>query len=176
MDEIEDQPLDALDGIDLDQLRALSLTVAEAAKNKYPDLPVLTPKQVADVLYDKCDRSTVNGVRDRLVAGTLIPDLPKTGGRWEIPVEDLIRVYDGMVEEAQRARMKRQPISLPSAATTIPTKKRPWRAPIGPRTGIYAYTAFFVEMYREFDLLISGAEADELRKLFPKDLPPPIRR
>lgn len=136
-------------------LRTLALTVAENIAAKYPKLPHLNPKQVADVLWDRTDRSAVNSVRDRLVAGTLIPGLPKQDGRWVVPTEDLIRIFDGLVGEVgKRSSARPSGSKLPNPSRG--TGKRPFRAPIGPRVGIYG----FGEVFQQWDLLANQELAD----------------
>jgi hypothetical protein len=131
-------------------IQLLALTVADNIAAKYPKLPHLNPKQVADVLWDRTDRSAMNSVRDRLMAGTLIPGLPKQGGRWLVPTEDLIRIFDNMVGEiGKRSGARPTGSKLPNPSRG--TGKRRFRAPIGPRVGIYGFGEVFAEWDRLLD-------------------------
>lgn len=83
------------------------------------------------VISGRADRSAVNSVRERLVAGALIPGLLKSGGRWVVPIVDLAAVLDALIKPSRRTPM------LPCrSGQSLPIRKRPWRAPIGYRSGI----------------------------------------
>ena len=64
----------------------------------FPSQVFLTPKQVARVLYGpgKDTKKRVEGIRQQLDAGSLIPGLRKPAGqkRWHIKVVDLARALN----------------------------------------------------------------------------------
>lgn len=138
MDELDKALHISLDGLTVDALSILSLTTAEQIALKYPGRIVLNPSEVADVWKGSTTRATVNGIRDRLTAGTLIPGLAKDGGRWAIPVADLIRVVDGMADEVRQAALTLKGITPSAGSPRGSGGQRPWRAPIGRRPGVYS--------------------------------------
>lgn len=152
--------LDAPKVVRRQDLRTLALTVAENIAAKYPKLPHLNPKQVADVLWNRTDRSAVNSIRERLVAGTLIPGLPKQGGRWVVPTEDLIRIFDDLVNQVGK-RSNQRPSGSKQPNPSRGTGKRRFRAPIGERVGIYG----FGEVFQQWDQLVDQEIADWASRL-----------
>jgi|GEM_PF-1994085 hypothetical protein len=109
-----------------------SLT-ADIIRERFPGRIVLTPEEVAVVMKRKPTRGTVQGIRERLKSGTLIPGLKRQGGRWEVPVAALVNAIDGMT----RSDIESRPALHPRA---VPRHGRP----IGPRwTDIFAADAGF---------------------------------
>lgn len=141
-------------------LKTLALTVAENIAAKYPGLPHLNPKQVADVLWGRTDRSAVNSIRDRLMAGTLVPGLERHGGRWLIPTDDLIRIFDNLANQVGK-RSSERPSGSKQPSPSRGTGKRAFRAPIGDRVGIYG----FGEVFAEWDRLQNAELADWASRL-----------
>lgn len=134
-------PRDSLARIDIDASHVHVLSVADSARAKFPGVPILTPKQVADVLYGRTSRGVVNGIRARLTSGALLGI--RVGARWQIRVEDLVRAYDEMADDARAAReaKARGPLINPQASPPAQQSKRPWRAPPAARTRRLVYEA-----------------------------------
>jgi len=126
----------------------LHATTEEIINGRFPGRVVLTPPEVAEVWRGERTREAVGAIRKRLSRGTLIPGLKKNGGRWEVPVEGLIKAIERLgsggdddVEEEDD-----QPVH-PQAAPPSGTRKRA----IGPRMS--DTVGFWDEVFRELDLL-----------------------
>ncbi len=100
---------------------------------QFPGRITLSCKEVALLIYGQDSRAACNGVRDRLMAGTLIPGLRKNGRRWVIPILALARAMEALVEVPRR-----EPPNYRSSSTDLmPTRKGRRRSPIGPTLGDY---------------------------------------
>lgn len=60
-------------------------------------------------------RGVVGGIREKLKNGTLIPDLGKNGGRWHVPVSELIKAIDVLIPDPSVSR----PFDYPQGLTPI---------------------------------------------------------
>ncbi len=131
--------------MDADSLRWLALTTAEIISSKFPGRAVLTPEEVAEVWKGKATRGVVEGVRAKLKAGTLIPGLKKNGGRWEVPVSDLIRVIDGLADDSA-------PRSIQAPVMPNSSNRKRQRSPLGPRIGVLDFQSFWAEVFDQLDI------------------------
>lgn len=112
---------------------------------------ILSPKEVAEELYSRTDRSAAQMVRERLEKGVLIKGLRKQGGRWEIPVYALAKALMSPppVEPTTVEPEFTAPVYLDarlSGRSDLGSHRRPgsrsgknYRAPIGKRAGIYEF-------------------------------------
>lgn len=109
------------------------LTTAEIIATKFPGRVVLTPEEVAEVWKGKTTRGVVGEVREKLKRGTLIPGLRKNGGRWDVPVSDLIKAIDALAS----APSTPHPFDYPQGPTVIRPRGRK-RSPIPKgRVGVF---------------------------------------
>lgn len=141
-------------------IRWLALTTAEIIQQKFPGRAVLTPEEVAEVWKGQVTRSSVESIRQRLKAGTLIKGLRKNGGRWEVPVADLIHAIEGLVSHQKDDP---QPVARRglSTANTVGLRKR---SPLGPRLGVLDVQSFWQEVFEAIDMDDAQALRDELRR------------
>jgi len=95
-------------------------TTADIIRERFPGRVVLMPKQVAEVIGQHPDH-----VRDRLLRDTLIPGLRKDGGRWRVPVADLVEAVDRLTRPVPPPAVTRSQM----ASTASPTRRR---RPLGP--------------------------------------------
>ena len=101
------------------------LTTAEIIAAKFPGRVVLTPEEVAEIWKGKTTRGVVGEIREKLKRGTLIPGLSKNGGRWDVPVSDLIKAIDALIADPLAPR----PVTYPQgSAPSCPGGRK--RAPI----------------------------------------------
>ncbi len=134
-------------------LHWLALTTEEIVASKFPGRVVLTPEELAEVWKGKTTRGVVEGIRAKLKAGTLIPGLKKNGGRWEIPVEDLIKVIKGLADDS-----KPRPITTPTMSNPTPGRRN--RPPLGQRRDVYDYQTVWQAVFDQLDLF----DAEETKK------------
>lgn len=169
MDE-HDEPLDPLDGVDLDGLRALALTSKEHIEALFPGRICITPEELALAWKGKATKGVVQNIRRKLKDGTLIPGLKRDQGRWNIPVPAVVNVLDELTRVAEEARRVRA-IGMPSGPPAI---KRRRGTNIGPRPGIIGYAQeFWSEVYEALDTIWAHEERDALMAHMPIKAPGP---
>src|SRR5690606_35499620 len=121
-----------------------------------PGRVVLTPEEVAEVWKGKATRGVVGGIREQLKNGTLIPGLKKTGGRWVIPVSDLIKVIDGLADDSTP-----RDVDLPQVPSPTVQKGRK-KAPIPKgRLGVFD---FWSQVFHHLEAIQSQEDQDFLRE------------
>lgn len=129
----------------------LAKTVAEAIEARFPGKPILTPKQVAEVMGQHPDT-----VRDRLLHGTLVPGLRKDHGRWRVPVDKLVAAIESLTEPDGPAPV---PTRSQIASTASPFRKgRPLDAYRARRRAHMFWQAVFAEV--DHARLLARVEAD----------------
>jgi hypothetical protein len=96
--------LDPIAGLDLDELNALRQVLHEKAQELFSDRETLAGAEVAQLLKGTDRRTTVGALRPWLKAGVVIHGLRKQGLGWEIPVVELHRILDELVQLAHQAR------------------------------------------------------------------------
>ena len=134
---------------------------SDIISERFPGRGVLTPPEVAEIWHGERSREAVGSIRKRLTRGTLIPGLKKNGGRWEVPVEGLIKAIRGLSgddEDDEDEDDGDQPVH-PQAAPPSGTRKRA----IGPRMS--DTVGFWDEVFRELELLDSQWRRAELSGL-----------
>jgi hypothetical protein len=146
----------------------------DAIRSRFPKRATLTPDEVAEVIHGNSDRATVQGVREALSRGLIVPGLRKLGGRWLVPIGPLSTALDGLAEPESAhvpARATRHTIVVGS-----PQTKRRGRVPDAVRLG--KIRAWSEEVLRELDeldrlrnLAASGDFAKRLGEILP-DAPP----
>ena len=133
-------------------IELLASITSDIIRERFPGRGVLTPPEVAEVWRGERTREAVGAIRKRLSRGTLIPGLKKNGGRWEVPVEGLIKAIErlgsGGDEDEDEDEEDTQPVH-PQAAPPSGTRRRA----IGPRMS--DSVGFWNEVLRELDLIES---------------------
>lgn len=117
-------------------------------QERFPGRVVLSPEEVAEVWRGSRSRKAVGAIRKRLSRGTLVPGLKKNGGRWEVPVEGLVKAIEKLMAggDEDEDEEDAQPVH-PQAAPPSGTRRRA----IGPRMS--DTVGFWDEVFHEIDLL-----------------------
>lgn len=131
----------------METLVAQACATGTIIQERFPGQIVLTPEEVAEVWRGERSRETVAAIRKRLSRGTLIPGLKKNGGRWEIPVESLIKAIEqldgGRGDEDEEDEQPVHPQAAPPSCAH--------KGAIGPRMSDTA--GFWDEVFTELDRL-----------------------
>lgn len=128
----------------------------DAIRSRFPKRATLTPDEVAEVIHGNSDRATVQGVREALGRGLIVPGLRKLGGRWLVPVGPLATALDGLAEP-EPAHVLAPRATRHTVAVGLPPTRRRGRVPDAVRLG--KIRAWSEEVLRELD------ELDRLRNL-----------
>ena len=117
-------------------------------QERFPGRVVLSPEEVAEVWRGSRSRKAVGAIRKRLSRGTLVPGLKKNGGRWEVPVEGLVKAIERLMGGGDEDEDEEdvQPVH-PQAAPPSGTRRRA----IGPRMS--DTVGFWDEVFHELELL-----------------------
>lgn len=132
----------------LETLAAVAGVTSTIIQDRFPGRVVLSPEEVAEVWRGSRSRKAVGAIRKRLSRGTLIPGLRKNGGRWEVPVEGLVKAIERLTAGGDEDEDEEddQPVH-PQAAPPSGTRKRA----IGPRMS--DTVGFWDEVFHELELL-----------------------
>lgn len=149
----------------------------DIVKEKYPGRATLTPEDVAVVIHGNADRSTVQGVRDQLAAGLIVPGLRKLGGRWIVPVGPLVEALDGLSQPDISASSSVLPARRTVVINSIHPTKRRGRVPDAVRLGkIRAWGAEVLQALDEIERVEKNAAAGHYAAELGKLIPPAERR
>ncbi len=126
----------------------LALPTSTIIQDRFPGRVVLSPEEVAEVWRGSRSRKAVSAIRKRLSRGTLVPGLKKNGGRWEVPVEGLVKAIEKLMAggDEDDDEEDAQPVD-PQAAPPSGTRRRA----IGPRMS--DTVGFWDEVFHDLDLL-----------------------